>query len=307
MSSAAGVTFNVQKFSIDDGPGIRTTAFMKGCPLRCAWCHNPEGMRAEPELVWYDTRCIAARDCLNICPENALALTRDGMIIDRGSCTICGDCTDACPSAALEVIGQEWSVEALLVELLKDRVFYETSGGGVTFSGGEPLMQVDFLAAILPECKEEGLHVALDTCGVLPWSHYERVLPWLDLVLLDLKLIDHKRHKKATGSANLNILENARRLSASGVPLWVRTPVIPGYTQDSENITAIGTFIAEALPTIERWDLLAYTNMGSPKYHRLDMPYALDEAHLLTKAEMEKMWAVAADLVPVAKWSGVTR
>ncbi len=141
-----GVTFNVQGFSTEDGPGIRTTVFMKGCGLRCAWCHNPEGLRPEPDLVWYDVRCIAARDCLPACPQDALALTSSGMEIDRRRCDLCSRCVAACPSAALELIGRTWTVDELLAEILKDAVFYETSGGGVTFSGGEPLLQAGFLA-----------------------------------------------------------------------------------------------------------------------------------------------------------------
>jgi pyruvate formate lyase activating enzyme len=279
---ASGLTFNVQQFSTEDGPGIRTTVFLKGCPLRCAWCHNPEGLRAAPDLMWYDVRCIGARDCLQACPEHALTLTPQGMKVDRTRCTVCGECARACPAAALEVIGRRWTPDELMGELLKDQVFYETSGGGVTFSGGEPMMQVDFLLEVLPRCRAAGLHVALDTCGAVAWEHYERVLPWVDLVLLDLKLMDAERHGSATGVSNNLVLENARRIAACDMPMWIRTPVIPGYTDDVGNVRAIGRFISEALPTVERWDLLAYTNLGKPKYHRLDLPYALEDALLLT-------------------------
>ena len=307
MPDVTGLTFNVQGFSTEDGPGIRTTVFFKGCPLRCAWCHNPEGMRAAPELMWYDVRCIAAQDCLHACPEAALALTPQGIQIDRSRCTACGDCARACPSAALEIIGKYWTPQSLLAELLKDQVFYETSSGGVTFSGGEPVLQVDFLEALLPLCKANHLHVALDTCGALPWRSYARLLHWVDLVLLDLKIIDPEQHKAATGVSNNMILYNSRRIAGLGIPIWVRTPVIPGYTQNSSNITAIASFIHRELPTVERWDLLAYTNLGRPKYHRLDLPYALEATPLLSQEEMENLWKIANELVPVAQWSGATR
>jgi len=312
----SGLTFNVQQFSTEDGPGIRTTVFMKGCPLRCAWCHNPEGLRPMPELMWHDVRCIGAWECLRVCPvgqddflphKRALTLTPSGMKIDRELCTVCGACAQACPAAALEVIGRRWTPDELMNELVKDQVFYETSGGGITFSGGEPMMQADFLCQALPSCKGARLHVALDTCGAVAWERYERVLPWVDLVLFDLKLMDTGRHQSATGISNDIILENARRISALGKPMWVRTPVIPGYTDDPDNIQAIGRFIRDELPAVQRWDLLAYTNLGKPKYHRLDLPYPLEDAPLLTQAQMESLWQTAMELVPVARWSGATR
>ena len=304
---ATGLVFNIQQFSTEDGPGIRTTVFMKGCPLRCAWCHNPEGLSPQRELMWHDVRCVAARKCLQVCPENALALTPQGLRINRAHCTVCGKCAEACPAAALEVIGQEWSPEALVLELVKDRVFFETSGGGVTFSGGEPMQQAGFLCEVIALCKESGLRVALDTCGAAGWERYRQVLDMIDLVLLDLKLMDSTRHQQATGVSNTLILDNARHLASSGMPLWIRTPIIPGYTGDHANVRAIGQFIRDTLPTVERWDLLAYTNLGKPKYHRLDWSYALEDSPLLTRAEIKELWQVAVETVPVAHWSGATR
>jgi len=304
---STGTTFNIQRFSTQDGPGIRTTIFFKGCLLHCAWCHNPEGLSPRPELVWYDARCIGARDCLSACPSAALELTPQGMHIDRWRCDACGACAEACPSTALEVIGRVWSPEALFAEVQKDTIFFETSGGGVTLSGGEPMTQADFLLALCRLCQEAGLHVALDTCGAAAWTRYEQVLPLVDLVLYDLKIWDGQRHRAATGMDNERILENARRIAATKMPLWIRTPIIPGFTAGAANIAALGEFIAAELPTVQRWDLLAYTNLGQPKYHRLDRPYTLEGVPLLTHAEMEALHAVAVRKVPVAVWSGAAR
>ena len=299
--------FNIQRFSTADGPGIRTTVFLKGCPLNCAWCHNPEGQRSTPELVWHDLRCMGARECVRVCPKDALTLTHEGIRINREKCDVCGVCVQACPTAAVEVIGRHWPAKELMEELLKDEVFYETSGGGITFSGGEPMMQVDFLCEVLPQCCQERLHVALDTCGAVSWESFERVLPWVNLVLYDLKIMDEKRHRAATGVGNELILENARRLADRRVPMWIRTPLIPGFTNDHENISAIARFIHEELPAVQRWDLLAYTNLGKPKYERLDRKYLLAQVPLLTQNEIESAWRTAVELVPVAHWSGATR
>lgn len=302
-----GMTFNAQRFSTGDGPGIRTTVFMKGCPLRCAWCHNPEGLRPEPELIWHDARCIAHKACIGACPRNALSLEPDGMRVDRAACDVCGDCARACPAAALEVVGTPWTVDALFAEVDKDRVFYETSGGGLTVSGGEPMQQLAFVAALLARCRSSGIACALDTCGASTWERYAQILPLVDLVLFDLKIMDDARHRALTGASNAELLENARRISAGGKPLWVRTPVVPGCTDDAQNLAAIGAFIRDRLPTVTRWDLLAYTNLGKPKYRRLDLPYALETAPLLTAAAMEHACAIAREYFPAARGSGATR
>jgi pyruvate formate lyase activating enzyme len=304
----SGITFNVQRFSTEDGPGIRTTVFMKGCPLRCKWCHNPEGLSPQPELVWYDVRCIGARECLKVCPEDALELMPEGMRLDRQRCTVCGLCQEACPAGALEVIGREWTAEALYAEVAKDSAFYETSGGGITVSGGEPVMQAEFVEAFLRLCREGGIHTALDTCGHADWGVYERLVPFVDLVLYDLKIIDRERHREATGVYPDRILENAKRIAQQGIPMWVRTPVVPGYTDDEDNIARLAVYIRDELSTVERWELLAYTNLGQPKYRRLSRPYPLDGAELPTRVKMERLQTLAlGGGVDVAMWSGAVR
>jgi pyruvate formate lyase activating enzyme len=306
--AVTGTVFNIQKFSTEDGPGIRTTVFMKGCSLRCRWCHNPEGLSPHPQLVWYDVRCIGARRCAEACPADALELTPDGMRIDRDRCSPCDLCAEACPSGALEIIGRLWTPEDLLAQVAKDKPFYETSGGGVTVSGGEPAMQPDFLEAFFPLCHEAGIATALDTCGNADWSVYERLLPHVDLVLYDLKVWDRERHHEATGAYPDRILANAVAIAERGVPMWVRTPIIPGYTDDEENIRALAAFISERLPTVQRWDLLAYSNLGRAKYLRLDLLYPLEQAELEARDHMERLRAIAANSgAPVVAWSGATR
>lgn len=215
---------------------------------------------------------------------------------------------DACPSGALEVIGRRWTAEDLFDYVAKDVTFYQTSGGGVTISGGEPTMQPDFVEALLTLCRQAGIATALDTCGYADWSVYERLLPHLDLVLFDLKVADRQRHREATGVYPDRIVANAAAIADRGVSMWVRTPIVPGYTDDEENIAALAAIIRDRLPTVQRWDLLAYTNLGRPKYHRLDLPYPLEDAALPARALMERLAAIARDVSGTkVVWSGATR
>ncbi len=301
--------FNIQRFSTEDGPGIRTTVFFKGCPLSCVWCHNPEGLSPKPQLLWYRQRCIGARDCLAACPEGALTLSPQGMLIDRVRCTVCGRCEDACPAAALEVVGKSWSLDDLVHEVLKDEAFFRNSGGGITLGGGEPALQADFVAAFVRNLKAQGTHVALDTSGYIGWNQYAKILPFIDLVLLDLKHMDPQRHRQVTGVDLEPILANAKRFCTQGVRMWIRTPVIPGYTDAEENIAAIARFIAtHLLPYVERYDLLAFNNLCIAQYERLGMHYPLKDAPLMTKDTMERLREVATGCgVPNVHWSGATR
>jgi pyruvate formate lyase activating enzyme len=304
----AGVIFNIQRHSTEDGPGVRTTVFLKGCPMHCPWCHNPEGIETQPQLVWYSTRCIGARKCVDACPSNALTLTKDGMVINRKSCDACGDCVDACPAAALEVLGRRRSVEDVLETVLRDRVFYETSGGGVTLSGGEPSLQTEFCRELMSRIHRQGVHMALDTCGGTSWRRLEALVDLADLVLFDLKVFDEERHRTFTGVPLDLVLENARRVSQSGKKMWIRTPIIPGYTADEANVRRIAAFIRDNLPAVERYDLLAFNNTCSAKYTRLDRRFALAEEPLMLESAMEKLAEAARDEgVGFARWSGLTR
>lgn len=302
-----GIIFNVQRYSTEDGPGIRSTVFMKGCPMRCPWCHNPEGLRRHPELVWYEVRCIGARDCLSACPTRALTLTPEGMVIDREKCDVCGACEEACPAAALEVIGKSRTVEDVAREALRDRVFYEKSGGGVTLSGGEPALQDDFSRALMSILREEGVHVALDTCGGVSWQRLQPLVELADLVLYDLKTMDEEDHLRRTGIPLKLVLDNAREVAASGRPMWVRTPAIPGYTDDEGNIRSIARFIRDELPGVERYDILAFNNTCGAKYRRLDRIFPLAGEALLAEGKMKGLAEAAAEEgVAMARWSGAT-
>jgi pyruvate formate lyase activating enzyme len=304
-----GYIFEIQKMSTEDGPGIRTTVFFKICPLRCAWCHNPESLFKKPSIQWFHVKCIGCRTCIDICKQGALMLDEEGMHIDREKCIACGECVEACPSTALRMLGEYWNLDALVKEVAKDRAYYVKSGGGITASGGEAAVQADFVANFFKKCKEEGFHTALDLTGFLPKETYQKIFPYVDLWLYDLKEIDDEKHKQFTGVSNKTILENIKWLVSENQHIWVRTPIIPTYTATEENIKGIGNFIVNELENkIERWDLLAYNNLAKAKYERMDMDWPCKDLELLHCEEMEDFYAIAQSTgVKNVKWSGLTK
>ena len=261
MSPRRGVVFNIQRFSTHDGPGLRTTVFFKGCPLRCPWCHNPESQAFGSELMISRGRCIQCGSCLAVCPTGAASG-------DAGLCSHCGRCAEACPSAAREVAGREMAVDDVVDEISRDRVFYEESGGGVTFSGGEPLAQPEFLLSCLEACRALGLHAAIDTCGFAPREIVVAAAALSDLVLFDLKAVDPGVHERLTGASNSPILQNLRALAGGRPELWVRIPVVPGVNDDLESM-AFWAALAGSLKGVRRVSLLPYHRLGEEKAARL--------------------------------------
>lgn len=282
---ATGIIFDIRRYSIHDGPGIRTAVFFKGCPLACAWCHNPESQSYRPELLLRSGRCISCGSCVGACQPDAI----DNLYgVDRERCINCGKCVIVCPAEARELVGRQLSVNEVMAEIDSDRVFYDQSGGGVTFTGGEPLAQPRFLLDLLTACRRRGLHTAVDTSGYAPWPILNETRPLADLFLYDLKLMDDARHIQWTGVSNVEILSNLRRLSEAGHQILVRIPVIPGINDDEANLRAAGEFLV-SLPHVPFVELLPYHNIAETKYAGLGRKYALPEIHSPTPERVEEI------------------
>ncbi len=278
-----GIVFDIQRYSIHDGPGIRTTVFLKGCPLRCFWCQNPESQSKRLEVFLDKSKCTRCGKCVAVCSSGASTFGAESSVIDRSVCTGCGKCVEACPNRARRLVGKSMTTEEVMREVLRDVKFYNNAGGGVTLSGGEPTAQPAFAVSILKSSKESGLHTAIETCGYTRWSTMEKLLEYTDLVLYDIKHLDLAKHRTGTGKPNNPfILENAKKI-ASLKPMRVRVPLIPGFNDSSEDIRAIISFVKKELGSVEI-DLLPYNYLAEGKYDMLDVPYvrlqAKDEAYV---------------------------
>jgi pyruvate formate lyase activating enzyme len=289
-----GVIFDIKRFAVHDGPGIRTTVFLKGCPLRCQWCQNPEGLGSDLRAWHFPRKCIHCGRCVSACPTEAIAMDpagADSMKIDQHRCTKCGQCIESCPAEALAMDGRTVSVEEVMRDLLADRVFYETSAGGVTLSGGEPLAQPMFAAEILQRCKNEQLHTAIETCLAVPGDVLESVLPQTDLFLCDLKVADSDEHRHWTGCDNAVILENFETIVRSGRPFLVRIPLIPGATATEENIRRLAAWLGETAPGAGV-ELINFNPLARQKYHRLGETYAFEQGRTLPDADVQALYNI---------------
>ncbi|MBN2264450.1 MAG: glycyl-radical enzyme activating protein [Candidatus Aminicenantes bacterium] len=268
-TTPSGRVFDIKRYSIHDGPGIRTTVFLKGCSLGCLWCHNPESVDPRPELMHWPGRCARCYACVAACPTGAIAKDAEGaVVVDRSKCDLCGKCAEACLYDAMQIVGREMSVDDVMAEVEKDRIFYEQSGGGVTLSGGDPAVQPAFAEAILDGCRARGLRTAVDTAGFSSNGALERLASKTDLVLFDLKVMDEARHRETTGVPNGPILENLGKLAAGRTEVWVRIPLVAGVNDGDENIRRVIAWLAPH-EAIKRIDLLPYHSGGLEKARRI--------------------------------------
>ena len=274
MKNEKRTVFNIQRFCINDGPGIRTTVFLKGCMLKCLWCHNPESGSPTPQLMLHKSKCIGCGECMKACPKGLHSFDSDGKhLINRPLCAACGTCADACVGA-LEICGKDMTADEIITEVMKDESFYRNSGGGLTLSGGDPLFSPAFTLELLKKAKDKGLHTCIETCGHARWEDIEAILPYVDLFLWDVKETDSLRHKEYTGVSNERILDNLHRLNAAGAEVILRCPIIPDYNDREEHLLSIGR-LSEALSAVTEVHIEPYHPMGSSKSEELGEEYPL--------------------------------
>jgi len=290
---------NIQRFSINDGPGIRTTVFFKGCMLKCPWCHNPECINPEQEFYYHQEKCARCGLCVEVCPENAITLPGENgeeyPVRDRNKCNNCMKCVENCPHGALTIVGQYYTKEEIIKEVISDQVFYKRSGGGMTLSGGEVLMFPEFAKELLKEVKEYYIHTCIDTSGFAKWEVLEDLLRYVDLVLLDIKHMDPKMHEKVIGVPNMVILNNARKMAEMGVKMRLRIPVIPGFNDTEENMYKILKFAKELGDSVVGVDILPFHNWAEKKYDQLDLEYKFKGIPSLTREEVEDFEKIFKD------------
>jgi pyruvate formate lyase activating enzyme len=283
-----GLIFDIKRYSINDGPGIRATIFFKGCPLRCAWCHNPESFTRQVQKLYTESRCIGARDCIAVCPNNALTLTPQGIITDNEACQLCGKCAEVCPTKAIEMSGQLYTAEQIMEAIAKEELLFDQSGGGVTFSGGEPMLQYEFLLELLKACGERGYHRCVDTSGQTETDKLLEVAKYTDLFLYDLKLLDPEKHLKYTGVSNEKILYNLRELAKTGANINIRIPFIGNVNTDISTVEETTRFVASLNGDKKIVNLLPYHNIAAHKYKKMGLSYEEGIMKEPTKGEIGK-------------------
>ena len=288
MKGLGGHIFNIMKYSIHDGPGIRTTVFMKGCPLKCPWCHNPESQKLIPQLMWFPDKCIGCGKCAHICPEKAITMVKGKALLDIKKCNNCGKCAEFCYAEALEMAGKTMTAEEVIIEVEKDRIFYEESGGGLTFSGGEPFAQISFLKKMLILSKDKGIHTAVDTCGYVEKESLIDLSEYIDLFLYDIKIMDDKKHIKYTGVSNKLILDNLKELVKLKKRIFIRIPIISGINDSEKELKAIIEFLSDS-GGFQQINLLPYHNIMTEKYKRLGEDYGLKNIEVPSDKKMNEI------------------